>query len=458
MQSTPPLGPPGPLRPPEAFPAQTPAVAQIFTTVLSHGPLTRSAVAERTGLSAAAVTKAVRPLIEAGYLVEDTDGTPRALGRPANPVRVDAGRTLFVGVKATGDELIGVLTDLCCRIRVARHVPLTDPAPGPVLAALAELVRELLTEAEGFGVPVLGLGLALSGDVDRAEGVVRYSPFLEWRDVALAELATMTTGLPVTVENDVRALTVAEQWFGAGVGLNDFAVVTVGAGIGCGLVVHGRVVAGAHGVAGEIGHVAIDPAGPLCHCGNRGCVEAIAADTAILARIRETTGVNVTDTAEAVALAHRGHPGVRAVYADAGTAIGRGIATVANLFGPERVIISGEGLAAYDLFAEQIRDTFAAYAFGSAARCDVQTRPLPFEEWARGAAATAIQSFIRADTRSATRSDIGPQKRSGTSSDTGPQKRSGTGSDTGPQTRSATSSDTPRQRADGAAPRPQHAT
>ncbi|MDW6057232.1 ROK family transcriptional regulator [Streptomyces sp. FXJ1.4098] len=393
MQST---SPPTP--PPEALPAQTPAAAQIFTTLLSHGPLTRSEVAERTGLSAAAVTKAVRPLIGAGYLVEDVDDARRALGRPANPVRVDAGRALFVGIKATGDELIGVLTDLCCRIRVARHLPLTNQAPAAVLAAISELVRELLTEAEGFGVPVLGLGLAVSGDVDRLDGTVRYSPFLEWRGVALGELANTITGLPVTVENDVRALTVAEQWFGAGVGLSDFALVTVGAGIGCGLVVHGQVVAGAHGVAGEIGHVAIDPAGPMCRCGNRGCVEAIAADQAILARITETTGTAVTDSAHAVDLARRGFPGVREVYAAAGEAIGRGIATMANLFGPERVIISGEGLAAYDLFADQIRDTFAAYAFGSAAQCDVQTRPLPFEEWARGAAATAIQSFIRSDT------------------------------------------------------------
>ncbi|GEC06159.1 sugar kinase [Streptomyces spinoverrucosus] len=383
---------------PEVFPVHTPAASQIFTTVLSHGPLTRSEMAGRTGLSAAAVTKAVRPLIEAGYLVEDVDEEARrALGRPANPVRVDGGRALFLGVKVTGDELIGVLTDLCCRIRVARHLPLTDRDPKPVLAQIAELVRELLTEADGFGVRVRGLGLAVSGDVDRAAGAVRYSPFLEWRDVPLAELAAMTTGLPVTVDNDVRALTVAEQWFGAGVGLSDFAVVTVGAGIGCGLVVHGQVVAGAHGVAGEIGHVAIDPAGPLCHCGNRGCVEAIAGEEAIVAAVGEAAGVQVADAAEALAFAHRGDAGARAVYARAGEAIGRGIATVANLLGPELVIISGEGLAAYDLFAEQIRDAFAAAAFGSAAQCAVRTRPLPFEEWARGAAATAIQSFITTD-------------------------------------------------------------
>ncbi|QOV33590.1 ROK family transcriptional regulator [Streptomyces ferrugineus] len=382
----------------ETFPANTPAASQIFTTVLSQGPLTRLEVARRAGLSPAAVTKAVRPLIEAGYLVEDVEEAARpTLGRPANPVRVDGGRALFIGVKVTGDEIIGVLTDLCCRIRVARHAPLPDREPRGVLASVAELAGELLAEAGDLGVPVLGLGIAVSGDVDRGAGVVRYSPFLQWRDVPLAELAAATTGLPVTVDNDVRALTVAEQWFGAGVGLSDFAVVTVGAGIGCGLVVHGRVVAGAHGVAGEIGHVTVDPAGPPCHCGNRGCVEAIAGDAAIVRRIRETTGVEVADTVEAVELAHRGNTGAREAYARAGEAIGRGIATVANLLGPERVIISGEGLAAHDLFAEQIRDAFAAAAFGSAAQCDVQTRPLPFEEWARGAAATAIQSFIRAD-------------------------------------------------------------
>jgi predicted NBD/HSP70 family sugar kinase len=388
-----------PTPPAETFPANTPAVSQVFTTVLSQGPLPRLEVARRVGLSPAAVTKAVRPLIEAGYLVEGVDEEARpALGRPANLVRVDGGRALFIGVKVTGDEIIGVLTDLCCRIRVARHLPLPARDPRTVLAGVAELVQRLLTEADDATASVQGLGIAVSGDVDRGEGTVRYSPFLEWRDVPLAELAAMTTGLPVTVDNDVRALTVAEQWFGAGVGLSDFAVVTVGAGIGCGLVVHGRVVAGAHGVAGEIGHVTVDPSGPLCHCGNRGCVEAIAGEAAIVRQVREATGAELPDAAAALALAREGVPGARDVYARAGEAIGRGIATVANLLGPERVIISGEGLAAYDLFAEQIRDAFAAAAFGSAAQCDVRTHPLPFDEWARGAAATAIQSFIGPDT------------------------------------------------------------
>ncbi|WP_225810666.1 ROK family transcriptional regulator [Streptomyces spinosus] len=388
-----------PTSPRESVPTMTPAASLVFTTLLSHGPLTRAEVARRTSLSAAAVTKAVRPLMELGYLVEGVDEeAPPAVGRPASLVWVDGGRALFIGLKVTGDEIIAVLTDLCCRIRMSRHVHLTGRAPEAVLPAITALVQELLTEAVGFGVRVRGLGIAISGDVDRAEGVVRYSPFLEWRDVPLAELVAATTGLPVTVDNDVRALTVAEHWFGAGVGLSHFALVTVGAGIGCGLVVHGRVVSGAHGVAGEIGHLSLDPLGPPCHCGNRGCVEAIAADPAIVRAVRAATGEQVAGIAEALDLARREDPGARAVYARAGEAIGKAIGSLVNLLGPERVIISGEGLAAYDLFAEGIRDSFAASAFGTAARCDVVTRPLPFEEWARGAAATAIQSFMGSDT------------------------------------------------------------
>ncbi len=384
----------------ETFPVATPAASSVFTTVLSEGPLTRVEVARRTGLSPAAVTKAVRPLMEAGYVVETEDeGARPSIGRPANPVRVDGGRALFIGVKVTGDEVIAVLTDLCCRIRLARHVPLGDRAPSAVIGLISSLAEELTAEAQSFGVAVQGIGIAVSGDVDRSAGVVHYSPFLGWRDIALAERASAATGLPVTVDNDVRALTIAEQWFGGGVGCDSFALVTVGAGIGCGLVVHGRVVSGSHGVAGEIGHLPIDRQGPACHCGNTGCVEAIASDSAILRRIREDTGRPVADSAEALALARAGTAGAREAYARAGEAIGRAIGAVVNLLGPERVIISGEGLAAYDLFAEQIRDAFGAAAFGAAARCEVTTRPLPFDEWARGAAAAAIQTFIGSDTR-----------------------------------------------------------
>jgi predicted NBD/HSP70 family sugar kinase len=223
---------------------------------------------------------------------------------------------------------------------------------------------------------------------------VHYSPFLGWQDVALADLVRAATGLVTVVENDVRALTVAEQWFGAGVGVSSFALVAVGIGIGCGLVVNNAVIEGSHGVAGEIGHVLAEPDGPECHCGNRGCVEVIAGTDALQTELRTIAGNPNLTRAEAMAQAHEGDQRLRAGYRRAGRAIGLALATVANLIGPERIVLSGEGLAAYDLYQDEVRDTFAARAFGAAVDCELILRPRPFEEWARGAAAVAIQTLI----------------------------------------------------------------
>jgi predicted NBD/HSP70 family sugar kinase len=382
----------------EPIPLGGPSAELVFTTILTQGPMSRVEVARRTDLSTAAVTNAVRPLLEAAYLVEVADrpaGT--GLGRPAAPLRVWADRAFFIGAKVTGDEVIAAITDLQARVRATRRVPFTARETDAVAGAIATAVDGLLAGDDDARSRVRALGVSLSGDIDRELGVVRYSPFLGWRDVPFTQLAETRIGLPVVLENDVRALTAAERWFGAGKDAASFVLVTVGSGIGCGMVVNGAVVSGAHGVAGEIGHLTVDPEGPECHCGNRGCVEAIGADPAIVRQANQLPGVNVQTPAEAAALAHEGHEGVRAVYARAGRAIGLGIAAVVNLIGPEKVIISGEGLAAYDLFEEQVRATFTQHAFGTAAQCDITVCPLGFEEWARGAAAVAIQSFISQD-------------------------------------------------------------
>ncbi|ETK30626.1 ROK family transcriptional regulator [Microbispora sp. ATCC PTA-5024] len=374
----------------------TPAATAVFTAVLTEGPLSRVTLARRLGLSSAAVTKAARPLIEMGYLRElaATERTGPGAGRPASPLAVQADREFFVGVKITADELIGVVCDLCAEVRTAAHRPLSGTGVGDVLAEIGRLVDDLLDGPGGYRDRTHRLGLAVSGDVDRTTGLVRYSPFLHWRDVPLRERAASATGLAVTVENDVKALTTAEQWFGEGVGAESFALVTVGTGIGCGLVVNGRLVSGSHGVAGEIGHIGVDADGPECHCGGRGCVEAIAGTEAIVRQARDRSGRPDLTIDDAVALARRGDEGIGAVFARAGNAIGIGIAAVANLVGPARIVVSGEGLAAYDLFEPHIRAGFERQAFGAAVQCPLSIRPLPFEEWARGAAAVSIQTLV----------------------------------------------------------------
>lgn len=374
-------------------PVTSPAVATVFTTVLTQGPVSRVDVARRTGLSSAAVTKAARPLIEGGYLTE-LDSETSGVGRPASPLDVVAEREFFVGVKITHNELIGVVTDLRAQIRVAKHMTLPSRKVDAVVSNIGEMVTELLATEPTFRERTSTVGVTVAGDVDPISGHVRYSPFLHWRNLPLAEPVAEVTGLETSVDNDVKAITVAEQWFGYGVGAPSFALVTLGTGVGCGLVINGDVVTGSHGVAGEIGHIPVSGDGPLCHCGATGCVEAIASTDAIVAQARTATGEPGLTMAEVIAGARMGDVALRRVFARAGVAIGRGLAAMANLVGPERIIVSGEGLDAYDLFADEIRETFATQAFGAASECELILRPMPFEEWARGAAAIAVRTLF----------------------------------------------------------------
>ncbi|MGW8763614.1 ROK family protein [Streptomyces sp. NPDC055815] len=372
-----------------------PAETAVLALLLAEGPLSRVELARRTGLSSTAVTKAARPLIDDGYLYElPPERTAPGAGRPVNPLAVAADREYFIGLKISSDQVFGAVCDLRAGIRATAARPLDDRTPEAAAALTAELVDELLDAEPEFRARTRHLGVAMNGDVDRDGGRLRHSGLLGWRDVPLAELLTAATGLTVTVENDVRALTVAEHWFGEGIGTEYFALVTIGAGIGSALVVDGQLIRGAYGVAGEVGHLCVDPTGPRCRCGADGCVEAIASTEAILTAVRDATTNPRLTFAEVAHLAREGHPAAREAFARAGHAIGLGIAALVNLVGPERVVISGEGVDAYDLLGRPIQDAYAAHALGAASRCPLSLRPLPWQEWARGGAAVAIQALF----------------------------------------------------------------
>ncbi|WP_354637612.1 ROK family transcriptional regulator [Kitasatospora camelliae] len=372
-----------------------PAETALLSLLLTEGPLSRVDLARRTGLSATAITKAARPLIEDGYLHElPPQRTAPGAGRPVNPLAVTPDRQFFAGVKISDDTVYGVLCDLRATTRATARRPLAARDPEAVSALMADLVEELLDADPLHRARTRHLGIAVSGDVDRAAGRVRYSTRPDWQDVPLAEAAARATGLAVTVENDVKALTAAEHWFGEGTGTEDFALVCIGAGIGAGLVVNGRLLPGAYGVAGEVGHISVDPAGPRCACGSTGCVESIASTSAILDTVRRTTGRPDLDFPAVVELARSGDPAARDAFARAGRAIGTGIAALVNLFGPERVAVTGEGLDTYDLFGAHIQVAYTADAFRSAGRCRLTLRPLAWDDWARGAAVVGIQTLF----------------------------------------------------------------
>ncbi|MCW2884029.1 MAG: hypothetical protein JWL58_891 [Streptosporangiaceae bacterium] len=366
----------------------------LFETVLTRGPLSRRDTARLTGLSAASVTKLVKPMIDHGYLVENhrEAGVP---GRPQIPLRVDPERHYALGVKVMRGELVGVLVDLHAEVQASRRLKFADTSPDGVVDAIEELTASLLDRLPIERDRLLGIGIGLAGHVDNTTGVLRQSPQLGWREVPLRRLVETRLNLPVVIENDVNAVAVAEQWFGAGSSFTSFAIVTVGAGVGCGLVLDGRLWHGVSGAAGEFGHMVVDPGGPECHCGKRGCLEAVASDPALAAAMSAAVGRRITKVSAVAALAHAGDPDAQRVFTQAGIALGRAIAALLNLLNPPLVILSGEGISASDLFIDALRAELERDAFSTTAKdCTLLVRPLPDETWARGAAATMLRQGV----------------------------------------------------------------
>jgi len=367
------------------------AAADVFRAILTRGPISRIDIARLLGLSQAAVTKAVGPLLEVGLVSDELelprDGQP---GRPANPLMVVADALLSIGIKVNADEIVGVATDLRTTVLAANRRALKSTTPEATVEAIAATVADLVDALGDRADRLCAVGVSVSGDVDAHSGVVRESAIMGWTEVPLGALLGARLDREVLVENDVRALTIGEHWFGVGVGTDLFAIVTIGRGIGSGLHVNGEVVEGAYGVAGEIGHLPLTSPDRVCPCGRRGCVEAVAGTPAIVAEVSRAHGRDLS-IGEIVELAHEGDPVAVQTFEHAATTIGTAIATLVNLTGPELVIIGGEAVSNFDLFERHLRASFAEHAFGAAGRCQIVTRPHTFEDWARGASAAAIR-------------------------------------------------------------------
>lgn len=375
--------------------AASPAAVDVFTYILTHGPIARIDVSRLTGLSQAAVTKAVAPLVAAG-LVTDAPSVARVAlpGRPVRPLRVVPEALYYLGVKVNANAIIGVATDLNAEVRESAHQVIANTSFDTIVDGVAAVVDRLRSLLGSRAERLAGIGVAVSGDVDTENGIVRESALLGWTDAPLGDALSSRLKEAVLIENDVRALTIGEHWFGQGVGTNSFAIVTIGEGIGCGLHLNGEVVEGAHGVAGEIGHLPLASPEYVCHCGRRGCVESVASSGAIVAAVAAVDGRSGLTIQDVARSAHDGDPVAIAAYAKAGAVIGTAIATMVNLAGPELVLIGGEAVIDFDLYDASLRRAFAEHAFGAAVDCPIVVRSHHFEDWARGAAASAIRAIV----------------------------------------------------------------
>ena len=353
--------------------------------VLIHGPISRSSLTTRLGLSAASLTRLAKPFLDQGLLIELDDTADGSVGRPVRPLDVSPGIGSFIGVKLTGERAHVVATDVRAALLGTVSRDLGSHVAADVAAEIAAAVDEL-----GVAQPV-GIGVSLGGAV--RGGSVEFAPFLGWENVPFASLLEDATGVPVALENDLVALAEAERWFGLGRGIPGFTVITIGAGIGYGLVVHGEVVRSREAGLGLGGHLPLSAIGPVCHLGHRGCAEAMLSSGSIAGQVSASLQRPV-DYDEALALAAAGEPAARTVVDAAADALGRFVALAANLTLQPATVLAGEGIGLFAIAEERVRAAMAADRDPRADAVELYVDHSGFTAWARGAAAVAIQAAL----------------------------------------------------------------
>jgi predicted NBD/HSP70 family sugar kinase len=344
---------------------------QLVDFLRINGTASRAELARRTGLSRSTVSTLVADLQRRGLIVERTgqfagEGQP---GRPAVLLELDPSAAAAVGVDFDHDKIRVAASDLSRRVlaeATAAHD--VDHDATTALDLAAELIENVLKEARLEPDRLLGVGVALAGPIDHDRGALHRSAVLPgWSEVDAADELERRVGTPAYVDNDANLGALAEVTLGAGRNARFAAYVSISSGIGAGIVVDGRPYRGHRGTAGEIGHVVVDPQGPICRCGNRGCLETLASGPALLRLVQANREDVPDDVRDMIELAREGDAGCRRVIADAGGVVGGVVAGLVNLFSPEMVVIGGDLGEAGDLLLDSLRERVRRDALPAAA-------------------------------------------------------------------------------------------
>ena len=313
-------------------------LARVMHTVSAEGPLSRAAVASRIGLTRAAVSTLVDELIRTGLLDELGPERPGRVGRPGSALAVSGHGPAGIGAEIGVDHLAVCAVDLRgqVRARAVRHGANRGRLPEPVIEELTDLVRRVVAEAEREGLWPAGLAVAVPGLVARDARTVVRAPNLDWHDTDIGAL--LPTDIPLSVDNEANFGALAELWLGERTP-HDFLHVSAEIGIGAAVVVAGGLLRGTRGFAGELGHVPVQPEGPACPCGGRGCLEQYAGEEAVLRAAGLEPGEDRVGLL--AGRAAEGDEDVRGALRDAGKALGIALTGAVNLLDPESVVLGG---------------------------------------------------------------------------------------------------------------------
>jgi glucokinase-like ROK family protein len=375
----------------------------VFAALGAENVISRAGLARSTGLSKATVSQIIDQFRRDG-LIEIVGPGPSVKGRRPTLLRLDPQSRFVVGVQLEATSCSAVLADLHGQPvrKLSTAMPLASAEDA--LAAAADLIQQLRA-----GLPagkLLGIGLGVPGLVDSARGIIRSAANLGWRDVPAGPAIAARTGIPTVLINRAKAAAVGEAWCGAGKGVDDLVCIYVSTGISAGIVLRGDLYRGAFMSEGEIGHHTMLPDGPLCPCGNRGCLQMFASGPAILTRLLERlradpmlrTGSLADDEPDALTFellaqaAAEGNTAVTDVLDSAADYLGIAVANLVNTLDPPLVILGGPVIDALPMLVPRVEAVIRRRALWvSAASVRVAASQLGQDAVALGAAAFLLR-------------------------------------------------------------------
>lgn len=371
-------------------------LAVVLRYVRENAPCSRADIAANTGLNKATVSSLVADLIDR-RLVRETGLTENRVGRPATMLVLDGSPYAAIGVEINVDYVSAVATDLAGeRLLAWRRSFSAGDSVNQGVANVAAVVRRVINRMAKEERQVLGLAVAVPGLVD-VQGTVRLAPNLGWRDADIGgdlAKALRDPGFSIQVDNDANLAALAEQRFGGRAGASDLVYLTGQMGVGAGVILDGRLRRGSLGFSGELGHVQLDPEGPVCRCGRRGCLEAMAGIGAVLRRADPSPAEIEIELEEVVRSAKAGDPETLATLAAVGEGLGRGVSIIANLLNPRVVILGGYYVPLAPWLLPPVREAVRAGAIApDAGGCEVEASALGHDAAALGGAARVLDSL-----------------------------------------------------------------
>jgi transcriptional regulator of PTS gene len=380
--------------------------SKILEIIRTVGMISRVDLARTSGLSQSLITGLTADLISEGLIIEKQSGKYEG-GRRPMLLALNPEGAFVLGVNLSMSEINVVIVNFQGTVVASKTQPLapTHHSVSEIADSVVSAAQACIWEANFAREQINGIGIGIPGLVNPDSGNIRFLPNYGWENVNLKELVQDRLKHPCYVDNSSNTLALAEQWFGEGKGIDNFLVVTIENGVGLGAVINGRIYRGEEGVAGEFGHITIDPEGPGCRCGKKGCVEAFAGNIAIMRDAKEAAlkgrwGCANPDEfsyTDVVRAAENGTDVLRQLFSRAGRILGIGVSHLITLFDPRKIIITGQGVQAGELIFDDMYEMLDRYVSPKFGRRTVEiiVREWTEEDWARGAGAMVLQELYK---------------------------------------------------------------